>query len=262
MNSLVELSAFNSITFIESSHSYLINGVESKLPSVTRLIKQFKKPFEKDKMANLVAKKTGLDPNLIKADWEQNNLCSTTLGSMLHKYIENFYNRKRLPFDGSLNSVTLEHKQTILKTLPKLIQQFHEFVKENEFLHSVKNEFVVGDVNDTNVCGMLDMLCYNSATQKFEILDFKTNKKMAKTSRYGNLLFPFDDMTEGEINEYTIQLNVYKYIIEKHTSIIIDKMKVIWFNVNNDSYQLFELDHISDKIQKMFEIFKSKNKFS
>ena len=32
-----------------------------------------------------------------------------------------------------------------------------------------------------------------------------------------NLFFPFDDMSVGELNEYTIQLNVYKYFIEKYT---------------------------------------------
>ncbi len=256
MKPFAELSVFNSITFIESSHSYLVNGNSTRCPSVTQLIKRFKKPFEKEKMAKLVAKKTGLPVEQIKEEWDQNNLYSTTLGSMLHKYIENFYNCKKIPFEGDFKRLRNDQKDKIFETLPKLIHQFHDFAAQHNFLHSIKNEFVVGDIRDTNICGMLDMLCYNSETDGYEILDFKTNKKMSKTSKYGKLLYPFDDMSEGEVNEYTIQLNVYKYIIEKYTSLRVNKMKIIWFNVANQSYELFELEHIQDKIAKMFECFK------
>jgi len=207
-------------------------------------------------MAKIVAKRSGLDATQVKEEWDQNNLYSTTIGSMLHKYIENFYNCKKLPFEGELKKLRSDHKTKILETLPKLVNQFHAFVKDCSFLHSVKNEFVIGDIGDTNVCGMMDMLCYNEQTEQFEILDFKTNKKMTKTSKYGKLLFPFDNMSEGEINEYTIQLNVYKHIIEKHTSVNIDKMKIIWFNTNNESYELFELESIQDKIAQMFDIIR------
>ena len=251
---------FKRITFIESTHSYLIDGNSTNCPSVTQLIKKFKKPFEKERMARMVANKTGSTSEQVKREWDQNNLFSTTLGSMLHKYIENFYNGKRLPFDGDLKNLKNEQKEQIIEVFPKLTKQFHNFAKTNHCLHSIKNEFVVGDLNDTNICGMLDMLCYNSETDEIEILDFKTNKKMAKESRYGKLLSPFDDMSEGEINEYTIQLNVYKYIIEKHTSLKISKMKIIWINRNNDEYQMFELDHIQDKIAQMFDCFRLKHK--
>jgi hypothetical protein len=108
---------------------------------------------------------------------------------------------------------------------------------------------------------MSDMLSYNSQSDALEIIDFKTNKKMEKRSPYGDLFYPFDDMTEGEINEYTIQLNTYKYFIEKYTNLRIDKLKIIWFNVVNSNYEIFELGDIQPKIALMLENFKASSLF-
>ena len=262
MEALKELAKFNRITFVEKTHSYLIDGQPTGSPSVTQLLKQFKRKFEKEKMAARTAKKTHRTVEQVLAEWDLNNLYSTTLGSMLHKYIENFYCNKRVEFDGNFDGLGFEEKKKIADTLPKLVDQFQRFYNDNKHLICVKNEVVLGDVEDTKICGMSDLLCYNTETDKLEILDFKTNKKMEKSSPYGNLFYPFDDMTEGEINEYTIQLNVYKYFVEKTTSLKIDKLKIIWFNVKNDSYHLYELADLQSKITLMFDRFKSSSLFA
>jgi ATP-dependent exoDNAse (exonuclease V) beta subunit len=258
---LKELSVFNRITFIESDHSYAIDNTPTNGPSVTRLLKRFKKKFEKEKIASRIAKRRRTTTAQILAEWELNNLYSTTLGSMLHKYIENYYCNKRVKFEGDFSGLGLEEKQKIAENLPILIEYFHNFYKDNTHLLCIKNEIVLGDLEDTKVCGMSDMLCFNEQTQELEILDFKTNKKMEKYSKYGDLFYPFDDMTEGEINEYTIQLNTYKYFIEKYTKLTVGKLKIVWFNINNPNYVLIELADIQPKIKLMFERFTSASLF-
>lgn len=263
MNVFKELSVFNRVTFIEKSHSYLVDGQLSNSPSVTRLLKKFKKEFDKEGNAKRVAKRMRVSTNQVLADWEINNLYSTTLGSMLHKYIENFYCNKRVEFEGKFDGLGFDEKKKIGENLPKLIGYFQNFYEDYKHLICVKNEVVLGDVDDTKVCGMSDMLCYNTQTDEFEIVDYKTNKRMEKKSKYGGiLLYPFDDMSEGEINEYTIQLNTYKYFVEKYTSLKIGKMRVIWFNVVNDNYHVYDLEDIQDKIKLMFDHFKTSSLFA
>jgi hypothetical protein len=262
MNFLKELSVFNRIKFVEQTHSYFIDGQPTNSPSVTQLLKRFKREFDSNKAATRVAKKAGVTKETILADWQANNLFSTTIGSMLHKYIENFYNNKKIAYEGSLLNLTFDQKKKLEEAFPIMVKHFQNFYENNKHLHCVKSEMVVGDVDDTKVCGTSDMFCYNDKTSLFEILDFKTNKKMNKTTSYGNLLYPFDDMTEGEINEYTIQLNVYKYLIEKYTNIKIEALKIIWMNPNNPDYQIFVLDNIQDKIALMMQHFKSASLFA
>lgn len=257
-----ELNTFNRITFVEKNHSYLIDGQPSNSPSVTRLLKLFKKEFDQETAASRVAKRTRTTIAQVLADWDLNRLYSTTLGSMLHKYIENYYANKRVEFEGTFEGLGFDEKKKIKEKLPKLIEYFQNFYKDYSHLVCVKTEIVLGDINDTRVCGMSDMLCYNTQTKEFEILDFKTNKKMKTNSPYGKLLYPFDDMSEGEINEYTIQLNTYKYFIEKHTSLKIGKLRLVWFNTDNENYKVYDLKHIQNKIEHMFLEFKRNSLFA
>lgn len=261
MNIIKELAVFNRVTFVEGTHSYLVDNRPTGSFSVTQLLKKFKKPFEKEKIAARVAKRENIPVDVLLHQWQSKNLYSTTIGSILHKYIENYYCNKRTKIDISYQDLATEYKQQILSNLPLLIKQFHNFYHDHTNLLCVKNEVVLGDVDDTKVCGMSDMLCYNVQTDSLEILDFKTNKKMKETSSYGTLLFPFDDMTEGELNEYTIQLNTYKFFIEKYTNLKIDKLKIVWFNSTNENYKVFELLNIQEKIKQMFDVLKTNDAF-
>ena len=81
MNLIQELAVFNRITFVEKTHSYLIDGSPTNRPSVTRLLKKFKKEFEKEKIAARVAKRDNVPVDIVLADWGLNNLYSTTLCS-------------------------------------------------------------------------------------------------------------------------------------------------------------------------------------
>jgi len=256
-----ELSVFNRITFVEKNHSYLVDGKPTNSPSVTRLLKRFKKEFDKETAAARVAKRLGVTVTQVLADWQLGNLYSTTLGSMLHKYIENYYCNKRVEFEGKFEGLGFDEKKLIAENLPKLVGYFQNFYNDYSHLLCVKNEIVLGDLDDTNVCGMSDMLCYNTQTDELEIIDYKTNKKMEKKSKYGNLLYPFEETSEGELNEYTIQLNTYKYFVEKHTKLKIGKLRIIWFNVVNDNYRMYELDDIQPQIKQMFEEFKKASLF-
>lgn len=260
MNLKEELSVFDRISFIEASHSYLIDGEPINCPSVTRLLKQFKKKFDVDEAAFRVAKRQGTTVDHIKAEWEMNNLYSTTIGSMFHKYVENFYTKQDPPFEGKFAMLGFDERQKIKDNLPVLVKYFEKFHDEHSHYECIKNEFVVGDIEDTRVCGMLDMLARNTEDNTLEIWDFKTNKKMEHSS-FGNLFYPFEDMAEGQINEYTIQLNTYKHFVEKYTNLKINKMKVIWFNVVNSSYQLFELPDINSRIVNMLERYKANSLF-
>lgn len=261
MNWVEELAVFNKITFVERTHTYLIDGQPANKLSVTKFLKKFKKDFDKHAAAKRVAARLRTTVEAVLADWELGNLYSTTLGSMLHKYIENYYCNKRLEFEGTFKGLGFDEKKRIQETLPILVNFFQNFYNENKHLLCVKTEIVLGDLDDTKICGMSDLLCYNTITKQLEILDFKTNKKMEKNSPYGNLFYPFEDMSEGEINEYTIQLNVYKYFVEKYTRLKIDKLKIVWLNAKNDNYKLYELEDIQPKIKKMFDKFKSSSLF-
>lgn len=62
---------------------------------------------------------------------------------------------------------------------------------------------------------MVDMVFYNVKANEYQIWDYKTNKKLTTENKYQNLLNPLFDLSESDINIYSLQLSLYKYIIEK-----------------------------------------------
>jgi hypothetical protein len=256
-NFIKELEVFKGISFLEEAHRYFINGTPSNDLSVTRLIKKFKREFKQQEMASRVAKKTGKTEQQVLAEWETNRLYSSTLGTILHKYVESFYKKSSFNLDVSYEGLGFDEKQKLKTNLPILVEYFQTFYKENKHLECLKNEFVIGDLEDTKVCGTADMLCINQKTSMLEILDFKTNKKISRSSMFAKLFYPFDDMDECEFNEYTIQLNTYKYFIEKYTNIVVGDMKLIWLQATNNNYKIISLPNIQEKITLMFERFKA-----
>ena len=252
------MEIFNKINFVEQEHRYLIENLPANELSVTRLIKKFKREFKREAMAARTAKKLQVTVEQVLADWEANRLYSSVIGTMAHKYIEGFYNKtKDIGPTPDVDKLGFDEKEKIAKNLPLIVKLFQNFYNDYQYYQCVKNEFVVGDLNDTLVCGTADMLCVNTKTQALEIFDFKTNKKLEHSNKYAKLFYPFDDMDECGINEYTIQLNIYKYFIEKYTNLKVEGLKIIWLQPTNDTYKVIELPSIQNKIKLMFERLKA-----
>jgi len=147
------------------------------------------------------------------------------------------------------------------KNLKVLVKQFNNFYSDtNEYILPIKNEFVVGDLGDTRICGMLDMLAYNTLTDQFEIFDFKTNKRFATESEFDKkLLPPVQHLDESEFNIYSLQLSLYKLFIQKYTDIEIDKLKIVWFSINNEDYKIIELKYYPEECLALLQKFLSDN---
>jgi len=83
--------------FDEASHSYsYLNPVTGRpvqmFQSVTGFLGQFKKPFDSDMIAGMVAKKRGTAKKIILAEWKEISDIALTLGTNVHKWIEDYYN--------------------------------------------------------------------------------------------------------------------------------------------------------------------------
>ena len=69
------------------------------------------------------------------------------------------------------------------------------------------------------------MLAYNRVNKCFAIIDWKTSKRFDTTNHFENYMkAPFDNVLYCNCAEYSLQLSLYKYILEKHTDIRIGEM--------------------------------------
>lgn len=252
-----ELNAFKSVSFVEHIHRYYIEGKESNSVSVTGLISKFKPKFDTDKWSRIKAKKLGITQEEMKFIWSDKNLLSTTLGTSFHSLVEGYYTgyTHRPDKERIATELGTENYQVYKNTLQAILPQFVNFYNDTkEYLIPVRNEFIVGDYKDTQVCGTLDLLAYNERKEQFEIYDFKTNKDITRTSLYNeSFKTPLDSLELCEFNTYSLQLSLYKYIIEKYTKIRISTSYIVWFNSRNANYECIPTTDLTPYVVRMLD---------
>ena len=64
---------------------------------------------------------------------------------------------------------------------------------------------------------------------------------------------PISFIEECEFEAYSLQLNLYKYIIEKNTNIKIGRLYLVWLFEENETYQVIECKDYQSVIELMFK---------
>ena len=107
----------SNFTFHEESHVYRYSGV--KYDSVTTFIKVFKVAFDKDYWSARKASERGVDVSVILDEWETKGDVSRNLGTMVHKFIEDFWSGKNpeIPDDEDVRNRVLKFMDVYKKRL-------------------------------------------------------------------------------------------------------------------------------------------------
>jgi len=230
-------TTFNEITYFDEPHKYYVKGKE--LVSVTTLIHRYQEEFQEDYWSDIKSKEYGISQKEVLRAWKFINNKGTMKGSAIHDYAECLFLNKVFPYPKQLitNHFGFDPVLAEYNITKKHVDKFHKDVQGR--LIPIRTEMVVYDW-ESLLGGMLDILFYNVKAKEYQIWDWKTNKKfdMEMKSRYmTDTLYMLED---SDLELYSLQLAIYKYIIEKHTGIKLGKSYVVWFSHNNDTYKVIE----------------------
>jgi hypothetical protein len=236
-----ELDKFNGITFNEEAHTYQYDGIDCL--SVTGIINRYKKPFDTERIATNYAVKNGLSVFDVIADWEDKKNKAAVKGTHLHKYAE-------LKFLCKQYQLNQTDSLEILHTLFNMIDSFYNDVRGK--LIPVRTEMIVGDKN-RRLCGMIDKLFYNVRSNELQIWDYKTNKEIKIYSPYKNkMINGLEHLHECEFNTYSLQLALYKKIIQENTNLKLGNSYICWVNENNDTYKPIKTADMENEINQIW----------
>jgi hypothetical protein len=256
MDIIKELSKFNHIKYYDEPHKYYIDDVQTI--SCTGFIHRFENDFE---------------DGITKPDnWAEKQGHFYEAKSMADRYAhkQNFYSMEGDPYgrpdySNLNNKIKPEPKESpeglkfeeISETYEVMKGHFHNFYNDTVAkgkLIPVKSELVVGD-RDLMLCGMVDQLFWNERHQCLQIWDWKTNTKLRMKNDFGNkmkdILWMMDDC---EFNTYSLQLSIYKEIIERNTNLKMGTCHLVWFNEENDNYIVINCEDYSQYVKSMFEL--------
>lgn len=231
-------TSFNNILYFDKPHKYYVGKKE--LISVTTIIHRYINEFEEDYWANIKAEKYNVKPYEIKRAWKFINVKGTLKGSIIHDYTENLflnkqfeYPKKRILKQFGFDPILEEYIIT-----KKHVDKFYNDVRGR--LIPIRTEYVMYDI-DTMIAGMLDMVFWNVKMQEFQVWDWKTNKEFTLECKERHLKDDLFLLEESDMEIYSLQLELYKYIIEKYVGIKLGNSYVVWFSHNNENYKVIEM---------------------
>jgi hypothetical protein len=197
---------------------------------VTTLLKDYKHIFDDVLIAGKYAKKHGMELMEVLKNWEQIRERSGTIGTEVHRYAEmKFLQEAYVPHWYEYEPPT---------QLLTYVDNFYHDTKDK--LIPIKLEFVIGSF-DKRLCGMIDKLFWNIKAQELQIWDYKTSKKIETSSPFKNKMQKgLKHLDDCEYNTYSLQLGIYKKIIETECQIKLGNSYICWLNAENDNYKVIK----------------------
>lgn len=231
-------TSFNDVTYFDEPHKYYLNGRE--LVSVTTILHKYQEDFDEEYWSIKKSEEYNLPASIIKRAWKFINEKGTYKGSIIHDYAENMFLNKvfKYPKNDIIHKFGFDPIKYEYDITKKHVDKF--YADSRDKLIPIRTEFVIYD-SDSLIGGMVDMLFYNVKAKEFQIWDWKTNKDFTYSGngrKLNGCLFTLDDC---DIEIYSLQLSLYKVIIEKYTGIKLGKSYLVWFSHNNPSYKIIEI---------------------
>lgn len=230
-------TAFNDVTFYDEPHKYYID--DKQLISVTTLIHRYQEEFDEDYWSAYKGNQYNISPTEIVRAWKFINKKGTIKGSAIHDYAENLFQNKKYEYPKELilkefgfDPVINEYNKT-----KKFVDDFYNTAQGK--LIPIRTEMVVCD-RESLIGGMLDILFWNVKAQEFQIWDYKTNKDFTYEMKSRHLLDELCMLEDCDLELYSLQLEMYKQIIEKNVPIKLGQSYVVWFSHNNEGFKVIQ----------------------
>lgn len=243
-------TTFNDVTFFDEPHKYFVDGKE--LISVTTIIHKYQEEFNEEYWSNYKSEQFSIEQKDILRAWEFINKKGTIKGSAIHDYAENLFQNKKYeyPKELILKEFGFDPVHREYEITKKHVDKFYK--DSHSRLIPIRTEFVVYD-RESLIAGMLDMLFWNVKYKVLQLYDWKTNKDFTFEMKSRHLLGDLFMLEDCDLELYSLQLDLYKYIIEKNTGIKLGQSYLVWFSHNNDSYQLIKTKDRSYYAEKIVE---------
>jgi ATP-dependent exoDNAse (exonuclease V) beta subunit len=180
----------------------------------------------------------GMTDEAIMALWNENGRVASEKGTAMHLAIEQYLNDAHDEIDPS----TCETREW---------EYFMDFWKEHgDDLEPYRTEWEVW-AEEIKLAGSIDMIFRRKSTGEFLIYDWKRSKEIRTENRFQNGLGPLEHLPDCNYWHYALQLNVYRWILQKHYGLVIRELAILVFHPDNKGYKRYKLPILEDEVDAM-----------
>ena len=224
----------NDIKLEIENHEYqLVNQPEFNFTSVTTFVGSFFEPFDEVKVANHlvnnVPKYFAETPESIIKQWQ----IAREYGTEVHLEIENWLKDGTDPKDSK--SIAAAKWIGAYVSKPN-IDTFSEVIVYSK---------------EIAIAGTIDVLMMDKKSGDYVLIDWKTSKKIDKTSFNGKKGIKKETchIDDCKYNHYTLQLSLYRYILEKYYEIPVARQLVA--QLKDDGVETYSTPYMKNEIISM-----------
>lgn len=230
------------ISFVDSSHTYYIDGSSDGYISSTTLVHSLFPEFNADSIIEKMMKSKrwtsspyfGKTPDQIKAGWDSNRDIAASMGTAMHENIEMYYNKQ-------------PHE-----TESKEFRMFSNYVSDFFDLEPYRTEWEIFD-EDALVAGSVDMIYEDPSNPGCIIIaDWKRSKEIKTSNRWQR---GTDVLTRGlqdcNFVHYSLQLALYKNILENKYGQRVTGTFLVVLHPNQDNYIKLDTLDMDDIVKKL-----------
>lgn len=221
---------FKGIKFNKEKRVYMIN--DKALISVTKQCNRFYPPFDAVSVSIQMAKKEGRKignmsikfikkrAKEIRDEWKQKADDAIIIGNSVHDYGNKTIKLKTYIEPANEQETAIRH---FLENLPPEIK----IVASEYKVYSEK----------LGTLGIIDLILYNTKSNKLIIVDWKTNQtNILRTYGDNTLLPPFAEKEDCSLNKYGLQVSYYELILALEAK-MNNESWVVWLT---DSSNIFK----------------------
>ncbi|MDP7265200.1 MAG: PD-(D/E)XK nuclease family protein, partial [Candidatus Thermoplasmatota archaeon] len=205
------------IHLVTETHQYVLKrNKNQKFKSVTTIVGEYFKKFDKigvsERLTGEHPEYMHLTPAELRAKWD----AITQLGTDIHDEIDQYLSNSKPP--------TLRRASIGINWLRQYLKAPMNKVMSEVILYSV----------ELGIAGTVDILVEVPGTGAYEIIDWKTGK-LDFESHQGETAphHITSDLMDCHFEKYTLQLSMYRYLLEKYYGLNIQKQVIAHLGEND-----------------------------
>lgn len=236
------------IVFDEPTHVYTVNGSSKGYISCTGFIHAFFGHFDADgtikKMMMSPKWRTspyyGMTAEQIKAKWNENGKTASEAGTAMHLAIEQYFN----------DAAHLIPPEVMATREWAYFMAFWNKYKEE--LEPFRTEWEVY-IEEIKLAGSIDGIFRSKKDGSILIYDWKRSKEIKMENNFQSGLGPLAHLPDCNYWHYSLQLNIYRYILENYYGCRVSDMYLVILHPDQQSFKRMRLNRMDDEVRAMIE---------
>ena len=228
------------LNYDSTTHTYNTDTCHN-FRNVSSVIKGAFPPFETNRVAASCSRSHNPEyrnksPSQIKTSWAR----SRKLGTQLHDIIDMFYNMNDAPYAGTGVESSLAQFMT-----------WNNKKEDVEGWEIFRTEWRIFD-EELKVAGTVDAV-FVDKDGKYHLVDWKRSKEI-KNHAYRGARATAQGLTHllaCNYNQYALQLNTYKYILERRYGIKIETQRLVQLHPSIKEYKEFIVPEMKQEVNAL-----------